>query len=294
MDEQYRKGLREILLCMAMWGVLPIYWKTLVPISSAVIIIYRMLLVFVFALLFALRKYSLKEIFTPLKDVRKTGKFLLAGIVVTFNWSSYIWAVNSGHIIQSSVGYYIEPMIVALFGMIFFHEKLTRYKTAALLFALAALVIMLVHYGQLPTIALAIAGSFAVYSAIKKSVTEPPAVSLVYETVFLAPIALAIVIYLEVTGKGALSQGQPYQYALLMLCGLFTVLPLGLFAAAAQKIPMFTLGVAEYLSPTISLLIGIFLYRERMDRVQMLSLAVIWVGLVFFSFGEFRESRSRA
>ncbi|MBM6991338.1 MAG: EamA family transporter RarD [Mobilibacterium timonense] len=285
----YRKGLQEIILCMVLWGVLPIYWKSLVPINSWIIIIYRVLLVFLVALIFALRKYSMKEIFAPVRTLRGAGKFLAAGIIITLNWSVFIWAVNSGHILQSSIGYYIEPMAVALLGVLIFHEKLTKYKVTALLFALAAVIIMLVHYGELPTIALLIAISFAVYSAIKKSISEPPAISLVCETFFLAPIALVVILFLEFTGRGALGQGQPYQYGLLMLCGLVTVIPLTLFAGAAQKVQMFTLGVAEYISPTLNLLIGVFIYHEPLDRVQFIALVIIWIGLCFFTAGEFRS-----
>ena len=290
--ETYYKGLRQIMLCMFLWGVLPVYWKSLLPIDSWIVILYRMVMVFVCALVYAMKGRSLKEVFGPLRDRKRALKFLAAGAIITFNWSVYIWAVNSGRIIQASTGYYIEPMFVALFGMVLFKEKLTIYKTISLVCAFAAVLIMLVHYGELPGVALMLALSFSAYSAIKKSVDEPPAISLTYETVFLAPFALGAIMFLEINGRGALSQGQPYQYGLLLLCGLATVIPLGLFAAAAQKIPMFTLGVAEYLSPTISLLIGIFIYHEPMDRIQLLALAVIWTGLVFFTIGEFRALRN--
>ena len=109
------------------------------------------------------------------------------------------------------------------------------------------------------------------------------------ETFFLAPIALVTILFLEFTGRGALGQGQPYQYGLLLLCGLVTVIPLTLFAGAAQKVQMFTLGVAEYISPTLNLLIGVFIYHEPLDRVQFIALVIIWIGLCFFTAGEFRS-----
>ena len=146
--ENYYKGLRQIMLCMILWGVLPVYWKSLLPINSWIVILYRMVMVFLCALIYAMKGRSLKEIFGPLRDKRRAGKFLVAGVIITFNWSVYIWAVNSGRIIQASTGYYIEPMFVALFGMIFFKEKLTIYKTISLACAFAAVLIMLVHYGS--------------------------------------------------------------------------------------------------------------------------------------------------
>lgn len=291
---EYRSGLAASIGCMALWGVLPIYWKALVPISSWVIIIYRILLVHVVALLLARTRFSWSEIFGPIRQDRRLAlKFLGAGAVITINWSTYIWAVNAEHVIEASIGYYIEPLMVCVFGMLFFHEKLTKYKTAAMILAALAVGILLVHFHAVPGIALGIALSFAVYSAIKKTVSQPPLISLVYETIFFAPPALAAIIFMEVNGQGAIGAGTPGQYGLLLLCGLVTVIPLALFASAAQKVPMFTLGLTEYISPTLSLILGVFFFREPFDSIQFLAVAIIWVGLVFFSFGELREQRSR-
>ena len=129
--------------------------------------------------------------------------------------------------------------------------------------------------------------TFAVYAAIKKNFPMPPLLSLLYETIFLMPAALAVVIWLEISGAGAVSTGNPFKYFLLMFCGLFTAFPLVLFANAANKISLFTLGLTEYLSPTISLLISIYLFREPFDQVQLISFGIIWIGLGFFSYGEY-------
>ena len=289
---EYRSGLIASIGCMTLWGVLPVYWKALVPISSWMIIIYRILLVHVFAMLLARTRFSWAEIFGPIRHDRKLGlKFLGAGTIITINWSTYIWAVNAGHVIEASIGYYIEPLMVCVFGMIFFRERLTRYKTAAMVLAAAAVILLLVHFHAIPGISLGIALSFAIYSAIKKTVSQPPLISLVYETIFFAPPALVAIIWLEAKGMGALGVGEPYQYGLLLLCGLLTVIPLSLFASAAQKVPMFTLGLTEYISPTLSLILGVFFYREPFDGIQFLAVAIIWVGLVFFSVGELKEQR---
>ncbi len=292
---EYRSGLIASIGCMTLWGILPIYWKALIPISSWVIIIYRILLVDVFAILLARTRFSWSEIFGPIRHDRKLAlKFLGAGAVITTNWSTYIWAVNAGHVIDASIGYYIEPLMVCVFGMIFFRERLTVYKSTAMGLAIIAVVILLIHFHKFPGIALGIAVSFAVYSAIKKTVSQPPLISLVYETIFFAPPALVVIIWLETHGNGALSALAPghwWQYGLLLLCGLVTVIPLSLFASAAQKVPMFTLGLTEYISPTLSLILGVFFYREPFDGVQFLAVAIIWIGLVFFSFGELREQR---
>lgn len=230
----------------------------------------------------------------PLRVKGTKLKFFIAGALITTNWSIYIWAVNADHVIQTCIGYYIEPLMVCVFGIVFFKEKLTKHKLAAFILACAGVVIILVHFMEVPIIALGLAISFAIYAAIKKSVETPAILSLLYETMFLSPAALIVIIYLELTGKGALGVGQPYQYALLLLVGFCTALPLGLFAFAANKIPLVTLGILEYVSPSISLVIGIFVLKEPFDMVQFLSFAVIWVGLAYFTLGEYRESRRKA
>jgi len=134
-QSQYRKGIFQVVFCMVIWGVLPIYWKALIPISSSVIMLYRVLMSFLTALLLAHRNYTWQEIWAPLKEDRKTIRTLaVAGVIITINWSTYIWAVNAGFIIQTSLGYYIEPLVVCLLGIILFHERVTKYKVVAMIF----------------------------------------------------------------------------------------------------------------------------------------------------------------
>lgn len=294
-QSQYRKGILQGVFCMVIWGVLPIYWKSLIPISSSVIILYRVLMVLLTALLLARKNYTWKEIWAPLKEDRKTVRTLvIAGIIITINWSTYIWAVNAGFILQTSLGYYIEPLMVCLLGIILFRERVTKYKVIAMIFALAAVLVMLVHFHQIPTVALGLALTFSVYAAIKRSVTIDPVLSMIYETMFLAPIALAIILYQEISGKGAFAVGAPYQVVLLLLCGFCTAVPLMLFSAGAQKTSMFILGLVEYISPTMQMILGILLYHEHADSVQFMAFGIIWIGLVFFTVGEFRDTRPNA
>lgn len=294
-QSQYRRGVFQVVLSMFIWGVLPIYWKALIPIRSSLIIFYRVLLVFFSALLLARRNYTWKEIWAPLKEDRKTMRILvIAGVIITFNWSTYIWAVNAGFILQTSLGYYIEPLVVCLLGIILFREQVTKYKVTAMIFALAAVLVLLVHFHQVPTLALGLALTFSIYAAIKRSVTVDPVLSMIYETMFLAPIALAVILYQEISGNGAVATGAPYQVGLLLLCGFCTAVPMMLFSAGAQKTSMFTLGLVEYISPTMQMILGILLYHEHVDSVQFMAFGIIWVGLVFFTVGEFKNTRSNA
>lgn len=289
--KRYRVGMSAALSCAFLWGILPIYWQALRPIDSMVIILYRVFLAGLVCLIIALKKYGLKEILEPLKIKGLVFRFMIAGILITLNWSIYIWAVNADYVIQTCIGYYIEPLMVCVFGIVFFKEKLTKYKTMALLMAVIGICIILLHFREFPVIALTLAITFATYAAIKKSYQISAILSLLYETVFLAPIALVLIIYVEITGKGALAVGEPYQYGLLLLCGILTAIPLFLFANAANRIPLVSLGLTEYISPSMSLIIGIFLFKEPFDKIQFLAFFVIWIGLFIFTYGEYKEVR---
>lgn len=289
---EHRKGIFGVLAAMVMWGVLPVYWQMLRPISSWVIILYRIVLVCVYSLIAARFSYSFKEIFEPLKDKATRRMYFSAGFFVTVNWSIYIYGVNASQIVQCSLGYYIEPLMICLFGIILFHEKITKFNLTAMLLAGVSIVMLLFHFGEVPALALLLAVTFSIYTAIKKKASQPPLIALVYETLIFAPPALAAIIYLEATGQGAIASATGAgQYALLFLCGLFTLVPLGLFGFAAQRCTMFDLGLLEYVSPTLSLIIGISFLGESVDMVQIIGFAIIWVGLVFFSYGEFKEMR---
>jgi len=208
------------------------------------------------------------------------------------NWSTYIWAINSGRVIQTSIGYYIEPIVICLVGIVVFGEKLTRYNLTAIILAAAAVMLILVHFGQLPGVALALAGTWAVYSAIKKTAEQPAIIALVYETMIYAVLSVFAIIYIESKGIGALSVATPGKYVLLLLSGLMTLIPVGLFGAAAKKVPLLIVGLAQYISPTITLICGIFLFKEDVDMVQIIAFVIIWTGLVFFTCGEFAEARA--
>lgn len=292
--KRYKEGLASAVICSVWWGIMPIYWQWLRPIDSSVIIFYRITLVAVVCLILALFKYSFKEIVAPLKDRKLVLTCIAAGILITTNWSIYIWAVNADYVIQTCIGYYIEPLMVCVFGVVIFKDKLNKYKKIALTFAAVGVAVIIIYFRQIPMIAISIAVTFSVYAAVKKNLNKPPILSLLYETIFLAPFALAAVIYLEVTGQGALTslgEGEMYKYWLMMLCGLFTAFPLGMFANAANKTNLFVLGLTEYISPTISLIIGIFLFKEPFEYVQLVSFGIIWIGLIFFSYGEFKFYR---
>ena len=290
-NRDYKIGLICVLASQLIWGFLPAYWQALVPIPSWIIILYRMTTMFIYSYIAARLRYTREEIWTPLKEKGAVVRYLIAGALLTANWSIYIWAMTTGHMIQSSIGYYLEPIVICLFGVVIFKEKFTRYNLTAVVFAAVALIVMLIHYGQLPGVALGLAFTWATYSAIKKSSKNPPLVELVYETMFYAVFAVIGILVIETKGIGALSLGVPGKYALMFLSGLVTLIPIALFGSAAKKVSLFIIGLTQYISPSITLLLGIFAYKEPIDRVQLISFAVIWIGLIFFTYGEYKNNK---
>ncbi len=289
-QKEYRQGVACAILCAVLWGFLPIYWKSLVPINPVVILFYRIVLAFGFAFILALYIYKWDGIIKPLKQKGVIRTFSLAGMLISFNWGTYIWAVSNNYVIQTSIGYYIEPLFVCIFGILFFKEKMNKYKVTAFLLACAGVSVILIYYHEVPVIALTLAASFATYAAIKKRYRLDAVLALLYETMLLVPFAVAAILYFELTGKGA-SAGEPLQWGLLALAGILTGTPLMLFAMAANRISLITLGVTEYISPSITLLLGIYVFREPFDKIQLITFAFIWVGIIIFTIGEIKENR---
>ena len=289
-ENEYRTGILCVLSCQLIWGFCPIYWQALEPIPSWMIILYRIFTMFVYSYISARLRYSRDEIWRPLRDRSIRRKYFTAGFVLTVNWSIYIWAVTSERVIQSSIGYYIEPIVICAVGIFVFKEKLTKYNVTAMLFAVAAIFLILIHYGQIPGVALGLAGTWALYSSIKKTAKQPVLLALVYETMTYAAIALASILFIETRGIGALSLGMPGKYALMFLSGFVTLVPVALFSASAQKVPLLVIGLTQYISPSISLILGIFVFREPIDMVQIIAFIIIWTGLGIFTYGEFKTA----
>lgn len=293
-NNDYKVGMLCAISSAITWGFLPIYWHALRPIDSVVIIFYRILFVGIVTFIASIKIYGISGIKAPLKVKGNKLKFFIAGILITVNWSIYIAAVNADFVIQTVIGYYIEPLMVSVFGLLIFKETLSKYKSISLAFAAIGVVIMIIYYSQLPLIALSLSITFAVYTAIKKSYKLEAILSLLYETMFLVPIAIIMIIYYEISGLGAIGVGTNYQLFLLSLIGFFTAAPLVLFTMGANRISMVNLGIIEYISPSISLVLGVFVFKENFDFVQFVCFVIIWIGLAFFTYGESKEQKQKA
>ena len=291
--KEYQAGLIYFMLSAIIWGFIPIYWKALMPMSALMIILYRIVLVGLTAFIAALMFYGVPALKKPWYHKGAMPKIIAAGFFITVNWSTYIYAVSAKYVIQLSLGYYIQPLMICAFGILIFKERPRKLKYLSLFLAFCGVLILLIHFKEVPAIALLIAASFAAYSALKRYLRMDAQVSLFYETVFFAPFALIAIVFLEINGNGALGVGQPYQYVLLLLTGIMTAVPLGFFTMAANRIDLVALGILGYIPPSIVLMLGIFLFKESFDLVQFLSFLVIWAGLAVYAYDEISNSKNR-
>lgn len=277
----YRKGLLQGFLCYLIWGLFPIYWHWLRSVDSFEILAHRMVWSCVFMVLFFCvikgihLKYYIQRRHLPL--------LLLTGGLMTFNWGLYIWAINHHYILESSLGYYINPLLNVLLGTLFLRERLTRWQFLALLFAAGGVIYFTVDYGRFPLISISLATSFAIYGLLKKKMQLNATAALTVESMWMMPAAAAYIIFLCSRGQSALCHFDPVIYLLLFGAGAVTAIPLLLFGKAAERIPLSTLGFLQYVSPTGQFLLGILLYHEEFSSAHLVCFCCIWVGLVIYS-----------
>jgi chloramphenicol-sensitive protein RarD len=208
-----------------------------------------------------------------------------AAAFLSANWGIYVWAVNAGNVIEASLGYYINPLLTVLLGVVVLRERLRWLQWAAVGVAAVAVGVLTAAYGRLPWVALSLALSFGVYGLLKNRVggTVGAVASLTTETVILAPFALAVVLWLEIGGRGHFSANAPWQGLMLALSGIVTVIPLLLFAASARRVPLSTLGLLQYLTPTLQLLCGVLILGEHMPAVRWAGFGLVWLALVLLT-----------
>lgn len=269
------------------WGFLPIYWKFLKEIPADEILAHRIFWSFLFIGGIVLYKEGLGVLKETLRDRKNVRYVLLCAFFITINWGLYIWAVNSGNILQSSMGYYINPLMVVLLGMTVLKERLNRLQYVSIAFAAVGVVVMTVQFGKIPWVALLLAATFALYGLFKKLVSAKSLVSLSLETTALVPLALGYILFKLFSGQSALYNVTPATLVLLLFSGVATATPLLWFGMGANRVKLSTMGFLQYISPTISLFIGIFMYGEKFTGTHMISFGFIWAGLIIYSISNF-------
>jgi chloramphenicol-sensitive protein RarD len=277
-----------------LWGVLPIFWKAIEEVDSFEILAHRI----VWSVLFLAAIVTLRGSWPQIRSLtgRTLGRLLLAGSLLTVNWATYIWAVNHGHIVESSLGYFINPLFNVVLGVLVLREHLDPVQWLAVGIAGVGVGYMTVKLGSVPWIALVLATTFAFYGLLKKQLDSVgPIESLGVEVAFVAGPSLAFLTVVGIGGEGSFVTGGLSITVLLILTGVATALPLLLFGAAAQQIRLSTVGLLQYIAPTLQFLIGVFLYNEVVGSDRLVGFSLVWLGLaVYAGHGIVRRRRAAA
>lgn len=277
------RGFLYALSAYLLWGFLPIFWKAVQTVPALEILAHRMVwsLVFLATVLVVKRRW---EWIRPLFHNRRTLlTFLVTSSLLSLNWFTYIWAVNAGFIIETSLGYFINPLLNVLLGVLFLRERVRPRQWAAIVIAAAGVVYMTISYGALPWISLTLAGSFGLYGLLRKTAALEALEGLSLEMLILFIPALGYLLYLAFTGQGSFGHTSGTTSLLLALAGVVTAVPLWLFALGARRVTLVTLGLLQYIAPTIQFLIGVFVYGEVFTRTYQVGFSFIWVALLIYS-----------
>lgn len=273
-----------------LWGTLPLYWKALQSVRPELVLAHRIVWALVFTttlVLFLKLGAEVRSLFT---DRRKTIRMAGAALLISFNWWLYIWAINAGHVVETALGYYINPLISVLLGVLFLKERLSQAQKVAFALALAGVVVMAFGVARVPYIALGLALSFGFYGLLKKQAPVSALSSLQVETLFSLPLALGLLAFGSSTGVLG-SDPTAWTIALLVLAGPVTAIPLWLFGAGARLIPLARLGFLQYISPTINLFLGLFVFHESFGVWQAGAFACIWAALALYTYDTIRKHR---
>lgn len=295
MQQNKKFGLMAAFGCYALWGILPLYWHLLAEAEANEILAHRILwsVVFMLMVITVTRRWNvLKSDCRELWQNKKRGAMLVAAaVIISMNWLVYIWAVNHNHVIDTSIGYYINPLVNVLFGVAIFGETLSAPKKFSIALAAVGIFLMTWQIGELPWVSVALALTFGSYGALKKKLKLDPFTSITLETLLLCPFAFYYVSNLTAAGSAHFGPGTPLLSLLLAGCGIATAVPLILFSYGANLLPLNVLGFFQYISPSMTLLLGIFFFNEPFGITQFFTFGFIWLALLVFTVSEWKASR---
>ena len=287
-----KKGFCAAVLASLIWGGLAIYWRQLQAIPAYEILAYRMVSSFVVLLPVTVMCHSWKEIIPAFQNGRVLRRMVCSTLLIALNWFGYIWAVNNGRILETSLGYYMSPLCNVALGCLFLRERISRLQMAAFAVALLGVMYAVICYGAFPWLGLWLAISFALYGFIRKTVSIEALPGLFMETMLLAPVALSWILYQGLRGHGFLVSPSWREGLLLLGTGVVTALPLGLYAYGARRIRLITMGFIQFLSPSGSFLIGVFLYKEPLTPAALITFSAIWLALILQMVDSWRVFRA--
>lgn len=285
------RGFGFAISAYFLWGFLPIYMKAMSHIAPAEVLAHRILWSIPIAATILVLLGRTDDLKTALRSPKILGMALVTAMLISLNWSIYIWAIISGKTLDAALGYYINPIFSVFLGALLFGEKLNKIKWLAIILAAAAVVVMTLEAGRVPIVALALTASWGFYAYFKKSLPVGPNQGFLLEVLLLAPPALGYVLYQTMTGEGHFLMGSASDNWLLLGCGVVTAVPLMLYANGAKLLRLSTIGMLQYIAPTIIFLVAVFVFGEPFGQARMIAFPMIWLALFLYSMSLLHESR---
>lgn len=279
------------VLAFLFWGGLsPIYFKEVASVDSFEVLVYRVIFSVLVLLPLIFYKKETQNLFFILKDKKKIFYLFISTFFVSLNWLIFIWAIANEKILETALGYYINPLVNVLLGFLVFNEKMNRNQYIAIALAILAVVYQFISLGYIPIVSLALAISFGIYGMVRKKIEIGSIVGLFIEVLLLLPFALIYIIYLYFNGGLAFVQNNGFYISfMLSLAGLVTVIPLLLFNGAATRMRLATLGFFQYIGPTVAFLLAVFIYKEEFNFDKFVTFVLIWIALIFFSYNSIKK-----
>jgi chloramphenicol-sensitive protein RarD len=288
-----KNGVLAVVGAYTLWGFLPLYWKSVQAVPAFELLCHRMVWAFLFVALLLARRGQWEWLRQARKNRGTLITFLGTACILALNWFTYIWAVNTGHIVDASLGYFINPLFSVLLGVLFLRERLRRWQWIAIGLAAGGVIFLTLGYGAFPWIALTLAVTFGFYGLLRKTAPLGALEGLSLETAVLFLPALAYLVYLESVGAASFGHTGATIGILLALTGVATALPLLWFAYGTRRATLTTVGILQYIAPTLQFLLGVLVYGESFAKTRMIGFCVIWIALLIYSLEGVMEGRKR-
>ena len=288
------KSSFSVLGCYVLWGLLPIFWKLLANVDSVYVLAQRVLFSCIFCLAIILLKKNGSSVKNILKSKTERRRYFVCGILISINWGVYILTIAMGKILEASLAYYMNPLFSVVIGALIFKEKLSAVQWISVGLALVGVMIPVIAYGNVPYLAIIIGLSFALYGAMKKTIKAESEVSICMETMSVLPLALAFIVYAQLSGYTTFSSLSNAEMLLLAASGAVTSIPLMLFAKGIRKTSITTSGILMYINPTLQLLVGVLIYNEVFTKMNAITFAFVWAAVILFVLDSLRKHKVKA
>ncbi len=285
------KGVLSGIGAYVLWGLFPVYWRLLHHVPAVQIIGHRIIWSFIFLIIIVSLKGRWKKFFSSVASKKVFFTFLAASVLLTVNWFVFIWGVNTERIVETSLGYFINPLFSVLLGVVFLRERLRLFQWIPVGLAATGVIYLTAEYGRIPWIAIALAFTFGLYGLVKKTAPLDPLFGLTFETALAFPFAVAYLIFTVANGTGSFPADGVATGILLAGTGVVTSIPLLLFAFSARSIPLSTVGILQYIAPTLQFILGILVYNEKFGGSDLIGFGLVWAALVIFGTERYNTSR---